>query len=78
MYSWRVGGEVVNRSINARIGDADLVAEDEPAGKGDEAGEEDKDGHLPRVISVLVVDDAAAAATRHDGRRNKRTRENYC
>jgi hypothetical protein len=54
------------------IGDADVVAEDETAGGGDEVGEEDEDGQLPWVISLLHDD--AATTTGYDGRRNENER----
>jgi hypothetical protein len=74
-HAWRKKDRATDDGCRAcsmhtsRTGDADVVAEDEPAGGGDEAGEEDEDGHLPRVILLLLVEDGAA--TRHEGRRNK-------
>jgi hypothetical protein len=73
MHGVRKTEQQTDAACTSRTGDADVVAEDEPAGGGDEAGEEDEDGHLPRVIVLLLVEDGAA--TGHDGRRNERARE---
>jgi hypothetical protein len=64
----------MDASRTKHTGDADVVSEDEAAGGGDEAGEEDEARHLPRVLLGLVGGEAAA---RHDRSLEATTKQDH-